>query len=468
VIASCGAATSPANCVANFVLQGPTGLTCAVDPLLCNGSVAMTWTNNGTYSSITLFIDGIAPLVGPGPADSSFVSAPLSSGPHTLELIAACPAGSAPTVGCNVTVYTPPAGQSDCILALEGRESLDDPGLVDSVSALSAALVANGRSVYVTAPPTATNPDFTTQLPCGVDLTQFETIWVMTGTFPDDYRLSAPEGDLLASLNRDNGIGIYFEASDHWYFTHTVSQFDNRDGVWTGGVDGDDTFTSMNALNSGNGLDPTADFPTAVSYSHDQTGIDYTDRLVVSAVGQDPEIASAGSVWANNNDGLPLATDPDELVPYVATVYAVNTVGAAVIASSFEFGGFALDPLNPAASDATRESLAALYLTALGRGGSTGPQLVRGNANNDASVNIADAIYLLGNLFPSGGSPNVLLCLDAADANDDALINIADAISLLTSLFGSPAVPLPFPNSDDGCAEDPGQELGCTQYDNCP
>ena len=172
-------------------------------------------------------------------------------------------------------------------------------------------------------------------------------------------------------------------------------------------------------------------------------------------------------VWVNSNDGLPSPTDPDELVPYVTTIYAVNTTGAPMISSSWEFGGFALDPADPLASDPQRATLAGLYVAALG-GTPPGDNIVRGDTNDDNSVNIADAIYLLGNLFPSGGPPNVLNCLDAADANDDALINIADAIALLGSLFGTPAVPLPFPNVNDGCGLDPGAELGCDQFNGCP
>jgi len=472
LIAACGAATAATNCAVTLALQGPTGLVCAVDPLLCDGSVALTWTNNGTYTSLELLIDGVVPAVGPGPTDTSFVTAPLASGPHTLELVASCPAGTAAPASCNVTVYTPPAGQTDCILALEGRESADDFGVVDSVSALAASLIANGRSVYITAPPTAANPEFTTQLPCGVDLSQFETIWVMTGTYPDDYRISAAEGNLLASLNRNNGIGIYFEGGDHWGFSHTDTDLDNRDGVETDTgnniQDGADTFIAMSGFNSGNGLDVTVAFPGAippgtVPYGQDQTGTDFTDRLsplgTTVGVVPDPDVATAGVVWTN-----PAETGP----PNATTIYAVNTLGAAMISSSWEFGGFSLDPLDPPASDGARATLAGLYLAALGRGGSTNPQMVRGDTNDDGGVNIADAVYLLGNLFPGPGGSNVLDCLDAADANDDGGLNIADAVALLGSLFGAPATPLPFPNAADGCGEDPGQNLGCVQFDNCP
>ena len=108
------------------------------------------------------------------------------------------------------------------------------------------------------------------------------------------------------------------------------------------------------------------------------------------------------------------------------------------------------------ASAADRADLAGAYLAALGRTGMGGPSFVRGNCNGlDASVNIADAIYLLGALFPApGGTPNSLPCRDACDTNDDGGINIADAVALLGSLFGNPAVPLPLPNAGSGCGQD--------------
>lgn len=68
----------------------------------------------------------------------------------------------------------------------------------------------------------------------------------------------------------------------------------------------------------------------------------------------------------------------------------------------------------------------------------------RGDCNFDATVNIADPIYLLGYLFSSGAAPT---CSDACDANDDGVLNVADAISMLGYLFdpGIPALPAPFP-----------------------
>ncbi|MGE3166963.1 MAG: hypothetical protein AB7O52_18820, partial [Planctomycetota bacterium] len=340
----------------------------------------------------------------------------------------------------------------DCILALEGVQSapFGDVGVIDSATALANALAANGRTVYVTAPLTATG--VITALPCGVDLTTFETIWVMTGTFPDDYRIVAAEGDLLASLAA-MGIGIYFEASDHWGFTHVASLLDERDGIepdiGANIVDGDDSFTQMDGVDA-----PLAGLLLAgnvdVNYDQDQTGNDFTDQLALTGTTMtatpDAMITSAEAVWTNSNDGLPSATDPDELLAYITGVIAVHADGGRMISQSWEFGGYTGD----------QNLLAGAYLAALGRMNVPMEQFVRGNCNGlDAQVNIADAVYLLGFLFPGGNPPNVLSCRDACDTNDDGQINIADAVALLGSLFGSPSVPLPFPNATDGCGADP-------------
>ena len=73
-----------------------------------------------------------------------------------------------------------------------------------------------------------------------------------------------------------------------------------------------------------------------------------------------------------------------------------------------------------------------------------GSPFIRGDANADGDVNIADAIGLLNSLFVPNTPP--LPCDDAADANDDGAKNIADAISILGFLF-SAAGPLPEPTT---------------------
>jgi hypothetical protein len=96
-----------------------------------------------------------------------------------------------------------------------------------------------------------------------------------------------------------------------------------------------------------------------------------------------------------------------------------------------------------------------------------GLTFVRGNANNgpinaagpqpsQSSVTIADAIFILTNLFAQGVVPP---CLDAADANDDGRYDIVDAVTVLQVLFGNPMVVIPEPFENIG--SDGGSSLGC-------
>lgn len=83
-------------------------------------------------------------------------------------------------------------------------------------------------------------------------------------------------------------------------------------------------------------------------------------------------------------------------------------------------------------------------------------EFIRGDANQDLSIDISDPIMVLEFLFGTGGA---LTCLDAADANDDGDINIADAVGILQFLFNN-AGPLPAPYPAAG--EDPTSDsLDC-------
>jgi hypothetical protein len=81
-------------------------------------------------------------------------------------------------------------------------------------------------------------------------------------------------------------------------------------------------------------------------------------------------------------------------------------------------------------------------------------KFVRGNANDDAKVNIADPIWVINELFREG-DPSV--CQDAADANNDGMVDSSDAVYLIEYLFdGGPTPPGPFP----GCGTDPEDTAG--------
>jgi len=60
-----------------------------------------------------------------------------------------------------------------------------------------------------------------------------------------------------------------------------------------------------------------------------------------------------------------------------------------------------------------------------------------GDANNDGTVNIADAVLIIGYVFRGGSAP---LPMAAGDSNGDTSVNVADAIYLVNYVFrGGPA-----------------------------
>lgn len=95
---------------------------------------------------------------------------------------------------------------------------------------------------------------------------------------------------------------------------------------------------------------------------------------------------------------------------------------------------------------------------------------IRGDANSDGSVNVADPVFALDYLFNSGPET----CIDAMDVNDDGMVNIADAVAALGFLFSNgPQPEPPFPACGaDPTADAPGLptpgELGCTGSAACP
>jgi hypothetical protein len=92
------------------------------------------------------------------------------------------------------------------------------------------------------------------------------------------------------------------------------------------------------------------------------------------------------------------------------------------------------------------------------------PIFRRADANDDGTVNLADAMFTLIHLFLGGRAPG---CEDAADANDDGTVNIADPLATLGYLFlGSASPPAPGPTA---CGFDLTVDgLDCGVQSSCP
>ncbi|MGE3163858.1 MAG: S8 family serine peptidase [Planctomycetota bacterium] len=90
------------------------------------------------------------------------------------------------------------------------------------------------------------------------------------------------------------------------------------------------------------------------------------------------------------------------------------------------------------------------------------PEFIRGDANTDGAVNIADVVTILQYVF--GGT--TISCTRAADTNASQIVDISDAIFLIDVLFvGSSTIGAPYPI----CGPAPnGSPLSCNANPACP
>ncbi|HVR73814.1 MAG TPA: hypothetical protein VMT52_05755, partial [Planctomycetota bacterium] len=90
----------------------------------------------------------------------------------------------------------------------------------------------------------------------------------------------------------------------------------------------------------------------------------------------------------------------------------------------------------------------------------------RGDADDNGSLQLTDALRILGFLFLGGPPPT---CLDAGDADDNGSLQLTDALRILGFLFlGGPPPEPPGPPADP-CGVDPTteDELDCASYLSC-
>ncbi len=408
------------------------------------GRIDVSWTNPDSSGAISGFLlettDSSGAVVfsdaASGDQDTySFNIPDLGNGTYTMTVTTECTSGGTISASCTATISIY-SGETNVIFAGETASG------IDSVGALAAAFDATGKDYIIIDSLDYPCLDQLLGAPNGV-------LWMMNGSFPDDYALSATDAATVVGL-LTSGVSVYHEAGDGWGF-HTPTEWRDYDGVLgleaDGNINGDgnDSFQGMIGGSHSNvdvtGLDAV--------YNQDQTGNDWNDQI--APTGSDPLIGvdipgdDAGVIWSD--DGVGGSADPYD----TAIFYKTSDPYGDVICQSWEFGGYGGD----------QNALADIYSDALKRIIIEEPFFVRGDCNADGGCDIADAITVLNYLF-AGGSTS---CLEACDANDDGGVDIGDAITKLDLLFG-PGTPLPPPSS---CGPDPTLDtLGCDSFPPCP
>jgi len=99
--------------------------------------------------------------------------------------------------------------------------------------------------------------------------------------------------------------------------------------------------------------------------------------------------------------------------------------------------------------------------------GPTGTPFHRGDVDDNALLQLTDAVRILNFLFTGGPEPT---CFDSADADDNGLLQLTDAVRILSFLFLGAIPPAPPGPPGDPCGADVNAEnpdLGCAAYTSC-
>lgn len=91
------------------------------------------------------------------------------------------------------------------------------------------------------------------------------------------------------------------------------------------------------------------------------------------------------------------------------------------------------------------------------------PRFIRGDANMDSTINLADVTSQLDHLYQLAPAS----CQDSMDSNDDGILDISDPVFLLLFLFDN-GQPPPAPTLSCDTDPDPADSLDCQNGLNCP
>lgn len=466
--------SSPVSCqVEVSTVNAPEPFTC----VQIDVDVHLAWMNQGgitgsSYDFLELLRNGTLIAIIPA-TETSYIDLAPAVASTSYELKGVIGFDRSPPALCSLNVA--PTNATDLVLDF----TADDSGATNSARALVDALEANNRVVHHLL---LTN---VTDMPgLFIDPNDFERVWVELGTSPNNKILTAVEGQVLADFITD-GIGgkdLFLSGADTYFFDPQTPLHALIDVTAT---DGFGSLANVQGL-AGATCDLT-ELPL-VAFSGEDNAV---DRLVAQGTSENivaanngaftvsvfnPQVGG-GSIIAQSFETGGMATNHDkkELVRLylhcmpsgfpapVANFVSDLTVGLMPLTVTFTSGatGFVdthdwdFGDSNFAGSDSPVHTYTAagtytVTYTVTGPGGSdtmvatdlitvidpnAAALFLRGDANSDVTVNVADAVRVLNYLFPSGAAP-VIGCLSALDANDDGTIDISDPVRILSYLFG--------------------------------
>ena len=234
------------------------------------GFSELAWDGAGfgpTYDEYEVLRNGVSIASGLPAGTTLFTDTAPIIGSQTYQVIGTSVACGLSTSGSDLILTAPDLTATDVIFRAELAG-----GSIDSAQALATALSATGRTPVIV----EGQPDIAT---CGLldpGISETERLWFCGGTYPNGQGMTAASAVAIAEAQA-LGIGIYVESGDAWGFDPIDPAFGSIDGIADGILDGDDTFVSMNGLDSTFGLDLSS--YSAVGYNQDNVADnDWTDN----------------------------------------------------------------------------------------------------------------------------------------------------------------------------------------------
>jgi PKD repeat protein len=376
----------------------------------------------------------------------------------------------------------------------------DDNGSTDSVSAIMQGLEDN--TIFAL----TVEVDDLTDLPSqGFLIGEFHRIWVEVGMFPNNHMITTEEGQELADYVLAGGQ-LYISGGDTFCFDPDtpIQDLVGFDSCGDGGGSVGDISAIVSASCGQNNFDQVVPYDGEAAYVDQLQPVTTGEEILFASEGftcavinyvgqggavisQSPEMGGIGS----NHDRKELIERYISCLPFEPPMalfsYSAAT-GPAPLLVNFEslstgviddhlwnFGDGSESPSTSPQHLYTQQGVYTVTLDVSGPGGADQLQIIdaiivnpslpgflRGDANQDGAVDIADAVAILGYLFSGAGDGG---CLSSIDSNDDASTDVADAVTVLVHLFsGGGPLPAPFP----GCGVDPSPDsLDCSNQP-CP
>ncbi len=212
-----GDGTSATICTSIHVLADPTGFSCST----VSGNVEISWTNNDSYSTLTLNRDGQLLAILPG-GDSSYQDALPAHGAHSYDLTAhGGPSSTSATADCSVDVPSTPTDMACSALGSTASLSWTLPAAGDIIEVKrNGSVIANiggGATSYedVGAPVGTHNYCITNKIGSGTSATTCCTARVLAS--PTGFACAAVSGEVditwtnndtydTITLNRDGQL----------------------------------------------------------------------------------------------------------------------------------------------------------------------------------------------------------------------------------------------------------------------